>query len=477
MRVLFLAAEVAPFSKTGGLGDVAGALPAALAARGHQVTVVTPLYREVKERGVAVGLTFSLRFPFGEVRAGLREVLPGPGHRVLLLDAPDYFDRDGLYQGTQGEYPDNHRRFGFFSIAALSAAERLGLGFEPQVIHLNDWQTGLAALALTQGFSHTALGQAKSVFTIHNLAYQGNFSKAVMDDLGVPWSTFHPGGVEFYDRVSFLKAGLSYADAVTTVSPTYAKEIQTPEGGNGLDGLLRSRSGVLQGLLNGVDYREWNPQSDRHLPASFSRDDLGGKAVCKSVLRRRFELGGDAQAPLFGVVSRLTGQKGVDLLLEAMPALLERGGEAVVLGSGEAVFERALLQLKARYPGRTGVELRFDEPLAHLIEAGADFFLMPSRYEPCGLNQLYSLRYGTVPVVRATGGLEDTVVDLAEPLSTGVKFREYQGAALVEAIDRALALYRDLAALSAVRQRAMGCDFSWDVAASRYERLYRSLKE
>ncbi|MFZ5471588.1 MAG: glycogen synthase GlgA [Myxococcota bacterium] len=480
MKLLFLASEVAPFSKTGGLADVCAALPAALAARGHQVTVVTPLYGSVKEPSLRpVGEPFTLRFPFGPVTGSLQKTRVGKNHEVLFIDQRDYFGgREGLYGEGEREYGDNHRRFAFFAMAALNAAQQLELS--PQILHLNDWQTGLAAVALRTGFSGSPLLSAKSVFTIHNLAYQGTFHKSVMDELGLPWELFTANGVEFYDQVSFLKAGLAFGDALTTVSKKYAQEILTPEGGQGLDGYLRDRAKSLTGILNGVDYAEWNPAKDPATPQGFSAKDLSGKATCKKELLSRFGLPldkGEKGSALLGVVSRLAVQKGVELLLGALPWLLERDVKVVVLGSGEPSFEQALRELKARYPARLGVKIGFDSALAHLVEAGSDFFLMPSLFEPCGLNQMYSLRYGAVPVVRATGGLDDTVVDLSQPKPTGIKFVDYSVPAFVGALRRALELYADTKRLFEVRRRGMAVDFSWSRSAAEYEALYLRLLE
>lgn len=473
MRILFLASEVAPFSKTGGLGDVAKALPAALARAGHEVRVATPLYASVRGDLQRTDHVLRLRFPFGEERAGLAVAHPGPGHEVWFIDHPGYYGRPGLY----GTAWDEHRRFGFFSAAALQAAQRFA--FAPEIVHLNDWQTGLAAVALRGGFAGTTLGAARSVFTIHNLAYQGNFPKSVMGDLGLPWEWFHAGGLEFYDTVNFMKAGIAFADALTTVSPRYAQEIQTEGYGCMLEGILRARADRLTGILNGIDVEEWDPAQDTLLPARYDAQDLSGKAVCKAELRRRFGLPHPEQVsprPLFVSVSRLTHQKGVDLLLEAVPWLLSGAdAEVAVLGSGDSHYERGLRALAGRFPGRFGLHLGFDPVLSHQVEAGGDFFLMPSEYEPCGLNQMYSLRYGTPPIVRATGGLDDSVRDAALPDGDGFKFVHFRADALAWAMGRALEVWRFPEALDAMRRRGMARDFSWRTSAARYLRLYQSL--
>ncbi|WNG24290.1 glycogen synthase GlgA [Cystobacter fuscus] len=472
MKILYVASEVAPFSKTGGLGDVSGALPAALAALGHEVKVVSPRYSSVQDaRLTPTGQTVELRFPFGTERGPLLSLQLAPRLELLFLEHAHYFQRPGLYGDSLGEYGDNPRRFAYLCLGALQAAQRLG--FIPDIIHVNDWQTGLLPVALRRGFQDTELGRAKSVLTIHNLAYQGQFGKHVMDELGLPWDLFTAErGLEFYDGVNFLKGGLQFADALTTVSPTYAREIQQPEAGANLDGLLRHRQGVLSGILNGVDVDEWNPETDPHLPARYGVEDLSGKAACRRELLRRFGLE-DTGAPVFGIVTRLAWQKGVDLLLEVLPTALEEDIRFVAVGNGEWNYEEGLRALQRRFPGKVGAFIGFDPALSHLLEAGSDFFIMPSRYEPCGLNQMYSLRYGTVPIVRATGGLADTVDGSDE--GTGIVFNDFVPEALLWALGRARALYSDPERLRAFQRRGMVQDFSWGASARMYERLFASL--
>ncbi|MGA9522999.1 MAG: glycogen synthase GlgA [Myxococcaceae bacterium] len=469
MRILFLASEVVPFSKTGGLADVAGALPAALAKLGHEVVVATPLYGSIRSvRIEPLGKKFTLRFPFGDATAELHEARLSPNHRVLFIGNGPLFGRPGIYGERSGEYPDNHRRFAFFSMAALTAAQHIG--FAPDVVHLNDWQTGLGALALRRGYRGTSLEGTRSVFTIHNMAYQGVFPKQAMRDLGLPWELFTVGGLEFYDQVNFLKAGLVYSDALTTVSRRYAEEIQTPEAGWGLDGLLRARSARLFGILNGVDTQEWNLRSDPLLPGT-------DKATCKRVLAERFGLELPPEPPgppVFGIVSRLASQKGLELVFPLLERLLKEDVRLVMLGNGDPQLENRFRAAAERYPGKVGVYIGYDNPLSHLIEAGSDFFLMPSLYEPCGLNQMYSLLYGAVPIVRAVGGLDDTVIDASQPEGNGFKFGPFTVEALEEAIGRALALYRDPQRLADVRQRGMHSDFSWDRSARRYLEVYEA---
>jgi starch synthase len=472
MRILFIASEVAPFSKTGGLGDVAGALPAALAALGHDVKVVTPRYADIRDsRLTPTGHSLLLRFPFGEEGGPILSVRLSQRHEVLFLENARFFGRTGIYGDAFGEFGDNHRRFSYLSVGALQAAQRLG--FIPDIVHSNDWQTGLVGVALRRGFENTSLGRARNVFTIHNLAYQGQFGKDVMEELGLPWDLFtSEAGLEFHDTVNFLKGGLTFADSITTVSPTYAREIQTPELGANLDGLLRRVQGKLTGILNGIDADEWNPAADPLLPARYSLEDMSGKVECKRELLRRVGLP-EGDGPVFGIVTRLAWQKGIDLLLDVMPTALQADIRFVAVGSGEGHYEDGLRALKARFPQQVGIHLGFDKPLSHLVEAGADFFLMPSRYEPCGLNQMYSLRYGTVPIVRATGGLADTVEGGLD--GNGILFESFHPAALLAAMRRALALYADPPRLEAFRRRGMERDFSWAVSARRYESLFHSL--
>jgi len=480
MKILYLSSEVAPFSRTGGLAEVAQALPATLASLGETVTVVTPLYGSVRDERVRpLRKRFSLRFPFGEESGELYAARLSKNHQVLFIRHPGFFDRPGLYQPPEGaDYPDNHRRFAFFSIAALSAAQLTG--FVPEILHLNDWQTGLSAVALKGGYAKTELKNTKCVFTIHNLAYQGVFPMSAATELGLPTNTLTPDQLEFYGQLTFLKAGLVFSDRLSTVSPTYAREIQTPESGCGLDGLLRKLSPRLIGILNGIDDKEWNPKTDPLLQARYSQRDLTGKALSKQALLREFGLArdpSDLQLPLFGVVTRLAVQKGIDILLSAIPLMLRERLKLIILGTGDRSLERRLRRLAAGSPGNLAVRIDFDLGLSHRIEGGSDFFLMPSRYEPCGLSQLYSLRYGTIPIVRATGGLDDTVVDLSQPNGTGIKFREYSADALMAAVVRALRLYADPAKLQKARIQGMNQDFSWKASAKQYRTVYQWLVE
>ena len=465
MRILFLSSEVAPFSKTGGLGDVSGALPWALSARGHDVCVVTPLYRGVPKATLQlVGGPLTLEFPFGS--ADVRFFRAPAAGQLIFVDAPQLFDRDEYYG-----YPDDARRFTVFSMAALAFAQRER--FVPDVVQANDWPTGLALLALRTGLAHTPIGKAKRVFTIHNLAYQGLFPRRELETLGIPWELFSPSGVEFFDQLSFLKAGLVSAELITTVSPTYAKEIQTPAFGVGLDGLLRHRASSLHGILNGVEANEWNPATDVFLPKQFTVNELAGRGLCRKELIASCRIDPPMEGmPLFGVIGRMAEQKGADLLQVTLPKLLDQGASAIVLGAGDPGVQNAWLALAAKHPRRLAVRIGFDNSLAHRIEGGSDFFLMPSRFEPCGLSQLYSLLYGAIPVVHGVGGLLDTVFDLKTPNANGIVFTRPTPEALFEALVRAVELYRDPPALAVVQRRGMTADFGWSAAAQQYERLF-----
>ena len=479
MRVLHIASEVAPYSKTGGLADVLGALPRALAALGHEVTVVTPRYRSIDpERfGLARRLR-GLAAPLGSdtVEVGIYEgqAPSTPKVRVYLVDHAPSFDRDGLYGDERGDYADNPRRFALLGSAALALSAEFSSW--PDLVHAHDWQGGPAILFARRRWGN--LPAPKTVFTLHNLAFQGLFPPSVIDELGLPRDGYTPEGYEFWGQVSYLKAGLALADRLTTVSPTYAREIQTEEQGLGMDGLLRARSSVLHGILNGVDYDAWNPERDPHLAASYSASSLAGKRACKSALQRELGLPVRGDVPLCGSVSRLTEQKGFELVLAALPALLESSElQYVVLGSGDGKLEAALQALAARHPKRLAVRIGYDEALAHRIEAGCDLYVMPSRFEPCGLNQLYSLRYGTPPIVRATGGLDDSIVDF-DPGSrsgTGFKLHRFAPEALLEAWRRALTAYAAPELFTALVKRCMAQDFSWTRSAHAYARLYKEL--
>jgi starch synthase len=501
LRILFAASEVAGFAKTGGLADVASSLPRALAQRGTEAAVVMPLYRSCRNAGLPLELVKTpLRVAMGNklVEGRLwKSALPGSNVPVYLIENNGYFDRDdaalgcGLYQftrpdGQKVDYPDNSERFVFFNRAIL---EMLGLlDYWPDVLHGNDWQTGLVPVYIKENYAkmskpaHRArYERIRTVFTIHNLAYQGVFWHHDWPLLGLPWRLFHFEHLEFHGRINLMKAGIVHADGLTTVSPTYAREIQTLYYGCGLQGVLLNRASKLTGIVNGIDDQFWDPATDPLIPKNYDASALAGKAECKLALQRRHGLTADARTPLLGIVSRLASQKGLDLVLALAPKLLANKAQLVVLGTGDAVYHDAFRALAKANPKHIGVALAHDEGLAHQIEAGSDFFLMPSQYEPCGLNQLYSLRYGTVPIVRATGGLADTVVDatpanLAAGRATGFTFVPFTADALFEAISRGLTMYREQPeTLRALQAAGMKQDWSWNHSAGEYQNVYQNL--
>jgi starch synthase len=472
--VLIIGSEAQPFAKTGGLADVLGALPPALARLGWDATVALPRYR-----GVTAG-TLVEAFPVtvgGYTReAAFYEAPLADGARALLVDCPELYDRDTLYGDGGTDYPDNARRYAFLARAALEFAGRQPIA--PSVVHAHDWQAGLALVYLrTLYAAHPTLAERPTVFTIHNLAYQGLFAADWLPRLDLGWEQFTIDRLEYWGRVSFLKGGIADADVVTTVSHRYAEEIQTPGFGFGFDGILRARHGDLVGILNGIDAREWDPASDPFLPAPYSAGDLAGKKESKLALLRRYDLPADEAAmtrPLVGMVSRMIEQKGFDLLAALEHDLPRIDATFVVLGTGEARYQDMWRGLAGAHPDRIGAQIGFDESLAHLIEAGADIFLMPSRFEPCGLNQMYSMRYGTVPVVHAVGGLADTVRDYAPRRTkpTGFVFHDYSPEGLREALARALALFTDARKWRALQLAGMQQDFSWDRSAQEYVKIY-----
>ncbi len=479
MRVLFATSEIAPWVKTGGLGDVAGALPAALRALGIDAQVLVPAYpalvKAFPERVPVAGIGH----PAGMLPPStVYQALTSGGVPLLMVDCPPLFDRPGgPYQDPGGfDWTDNWLRFGLLSkVAALLASGVSPLAWKPDLLHCNDWQSALAPAYLRLRLPQPA----PSVVTIHNLLFQGLFPLATMAPLDLPADSFHMEGVEFHGNLSFLKAGLQYCERITTVSPTYAREIQTPEFGYGLDGLLRLRAGQLTGILNGID-EAWEPAHDSHIAAHYRAGDVEPKAHNKAALQRELGLDVDAAAPLLGVVSRLTYQKGLDLLVQIGDQLAARGAQLALLGSGEHGMQDAFLDLGERYRGRFAAVIGYNEGLAHRIEAGADIFLMPSRFEPCGLNQMYSLHYGTPPVVRATGGLADTVVDanestLAAGTANGFAFDAADAADFLDAIDRAIAARRDPAAWRRIQDTGMTTDFTWQHAAAQYLAVYREI--
>jgi starch synthase len=483
MRVLHATAELYPWVKSGGLGDVAAGLPPALSALGADARLLLPGFPGFLDAFPDITDVARLMTPFASerVRVALAR-LPGTERMAYLVDHPPLFDRPGnpYARPDGGDWPDNHRRFALFGWVAAALARGADGGWRPDILHCHDWHAGLAPAYLAA--IPLPDGPVPTVFTIHNLAYRGPFPPGIFPELALPPGFFSIDGVEFYGQVSFIKAGLFYADRLTTVSPTYAREIQTPAFGWGLDGLLRSRAGVLTGILNGVDYRVWDPRHDANLPQTYSIEDaVAGKQAAKSAVQRRFGLEPRADVPLFGAVSRLTPQKGLDLLLAIVPELVRGGGQLVLLGSGDTDLERGFAAMAQTHQRSVGVELSYDEALSHLILGGAEIQVMPSRFEPCGLTQLYALRYGTLPLVHRVGGLADTVVgadavSLADGTATGFSFDEESRQGLVSAIERAAALFREPAMWQRMIRRAMTRDFSWDAAARGYLALYRELR-
>ncbi len=480
MKILFVAPEVAPFAKTGGLADVAGSLPRALRQLGHDVRLILPLYQSVEEshyplrkgrKSVEVVID-------GELRKGLLRQSALDSVPVYFIDNRDYFHRPGLYGTAAGDYPDNAQRFGFFCRAVLEFLRRLD--FRPDVLHLNDWQTGLIPVLLRHELKNDPFFNAiGTVLTIHNLGYQGLFPPEILLSLRLDPSLFAIDGLEYYGKVSFLKGGLLFADALTTVSPTYCREIQTPELGLGFDGILRQRRDALHGILNGLDTKQWDPALSSALPANYDASDLKGKAADKKALQKELGLTVSPATPIVCMITRLDTQKGLDLVEEAWPGLLQRDLQFVLLGTGEQQHTAFFEQVKGRFPGRVSINLAFDDALAHRIYAGSDLFLMPSRYEPCGLGQLIALRFGTIPVARRTGGLADTVVDPADSPreANGFLFREATGADLLAALDRALALFPDKRAWRKLVRRGMTQDFSWGRSAQQYLEIYQQALE
>jgi starch synthase len=475
MRILFAASEALPYAKTGGLADVIEALPRALVKLGHEVAVFLPRYRNIKTTSVAVP---SLTVPMG-TRLRFPSIANGGVHRgvrYFFLDDPFYFDRDGIYGDRNREYPDNAERYTEFCRATIELAKHVWM---PDLIHCHDWQTAMIPVLLRSSYGDDpAVQDLPTVFTIHNMGYHGIFPREALDRVGLPAAIYHPGGVEFFGNINFLKGGLVYSDYLTTVSRKYAQEIQTSEFGFGLEGVVRTRSDRLTGILNGVDYSAWSPDRDTLIPAKYSSKSMAGKRICKQALIEELKLLSDnPNRPILGVVSRFADQKGFDLISQIARELMHEDLLLAVLGTGERRYEEMFRALATDFPGRIGAVIAYDNRMAHLIEAGCDIFLMPSRYEPCGLNQIYSLRYGTVPVVRATGGLDDTIesFDLQHGTGTGFKFTEYSSGALLHAIRQALQHYSDDGIWDRIQLNGMAKDFSWNTSAAEYAKLYEAV--
>ena len=479
MHIAFAASECVPFSKTGGLADVIGALPGALAALGHKVTVYLPRYKETalshpQEVVRSITIPFDDRFRFCSIVSGGTR----SGVQFYFVEYPPYFDRDGLYGTSAGDYPDNAERYALFCRAVLEASKILGV---PDVFHCHDWQSALIPVLLRSQYGDDpAFADTATVFTIHNVGYQGVFAPDTLPLLDLSWDLFTISKMEFFGQVNFLKGALAYADFVTTVSRKYSHEIQTAEFGFGLDGVLRDRSATVTGILNGVDYDEWSPEQDRFIAAPYSAQDLGGKVKCKQDLLASFGVSdADAKLPVIGIISRFASQKGFDLIAQIMERLAREEMIVTVLGSGDKHYEQMFLNLNKRFPKKIIVKVAYDNAIAHKIEAGSDMFLMPSRYEPCGLNQIYSLKYGTVPIVRATGGLDDTIDpwDARTGKGTGFKFTEYNGELLLTTIKDALRAFRDQTSWQTLMRNGMAKDFSWNVSAKEYVRVFERARQ
>lgn len=483
-KILFVTAECTPFAKTGGLADVCGTLPKALAALGHEVRLVLPFYKSVRTAGfgktlLKSGVALSASAPDTGIKRSFqlrKDLLPGASIPVYMIDQPDYFERERFYGDEAGDFGDNLDRFAFFAHAALAAAE--SEGFKPDVIHCHDWHTGLIPAYLRTLYAENAYWKGcGTLYTIHNLAYQGLFPEHLFGRSGLPGSLWNAEGIEFYGQVNFMKAALRFADHINTVSPRYAEEIQGIELGCGLDGVLRTRKAELSGIINGLDYTEWSPEIDPHLSQKYSKDSLDLKEKFKLDFIKSLNLDWEPKAPLIGVVSRLDNMKGLNLLEEIMDYLIHMDLNFILLGTGDPRYMESFKRIGETYPDKASIHLKFSNEMAHKIEAASDIFLMPSRFEPCGLNQLISLRYGTIPVVRATGGLADTVkeYDPKTGQGNGFTFHEFNSMGLFNGIKRALELYQNREKWRQLQVNAMSLDFSWAASARHYAELYKKI--
>lgn len=479
-KILIAASEVVPFAKTGGLADVVGALPKELKKLGHDVRVVLPYYQmakkckaKIEDTGETVIVEISDKLVQGKIYTS---TIDG-GVTVYLIGNDGYYDRQELYRTEEGDYPDNAERFIFFSKAVLEIAKQQK--FQPDIIHCNDWQTGLVPVLLKiKENDNPFFANTSTVFTVHNLAYQGLFWHLDMPLTNLPWDIFNPDGIEFYGKINLMKAGMIYADVISTVSKKYSKEIQTPEFGCGLEGVLSQRSDDLYGITNGVDYDVWNPEIDTFIKQKYSKKDLSGKAECRKDLLSQFKLKDRKGAAVIGIISRLTDQKGFDLIADKIDEIMKLNVILIILGTGEEKYHELFTSLAKTYPDKIGIKLGFDNALAHKIEAGSDFFLMPSKYEPCGLNQMYSLKYGTIPIVRATGGLDDTIKNYSAKTGkgNGFKFKAYTSAAMMKKIKDALAVFGSKNWDKLVKA-GMDENYSWTSVAKEYVKLYAAAIE
>jgi len=482
LRVLFVTPEAIPFAKTGGLADVAGALPKFLRELGCELRVVMPYYRMVKQSGLPLQyMGEEIEVPLGDemFKADIYQGHLNQDIPIYFIGREEFFDREYLYSTPKGDYFDNAERFIFFSKAVLILCQHLG--FPPDIIHHHEWQTGLIPAYLQSIHRHDPFFSPTAVvFTLHNIAYQGVFKKEKFWLTGLPTEMYNPEGIEFWERINLMKAGIVYADVINTVSQKYSGEIQTPEYGYGLEGILRKRREDLYGILNGVDYQDWDPSRDPHLAAHYDVKDVSGKKKCKMDLLKEFNLPSSLEkVPLLGMISRLADQKGFDLLAEILDELFALNLGFVLLGTGEQKYHDLFNQVARQYPQKAGIRIAYDDRLAHKIEAGADFFLMPSKYEPCGLNQIYSLKYGTIPIVRATGGLDDTIVNY-DPLTkkgNGFKFIQYNAQEFLTQIKVAIDFHSQAEHWKQLLQNAMTSDFSWQRSAKAYLQLYRKALE
>lgn len=481
LKILLASSEVHPYSKTGGLADMVGALAKGLAALGHTVGIVTPLYEGIRERFPRIKpFDYEMKLPLGSETVAARVwTLPHGQATIYFVDQPEFFERRFLYQENGIDYPDNAERFIFLSKAVVHMARYLP--WQPEMVHVHDWQVGLVPLFLEHQRRREHWSNAPhSCLTIHNVAYQGVFPNFKYWLTNLPWDYFHPAGVEYYANLNCLKAAINFSHRITTVSPSYAIEMMTPAVGYGMDGILLARRERVSGILNGADYSDWKTLGNPHLHHSYDLRRMKGKMAEKLDLQKEMGLPQDATIPLFGNVGRLADQKGIDIMLGALEELLAERMQFISLGSGAPAFEKALVDLAARYPRQVAVKIGYDTGLSHRIEAGCDFYLMPSLYEPCGLNQLYSLRYGTIPIVRSTGGLDDSVVDITEAMekADGIKFAEYSARALAHAMRKALALYQEPLLFKHFQRNGMKADFSWEKTAGAYAQVYhQALKD
>lgn len=470
---------MAPFAQTGGLGDVLGSLPKEIAKLGHRVSVFLPKYRKITSERFALELVLdSVHIPMGaDVETARVYSCRFEDVTVFFVDHAEYFDREELYGTPMGDYPDNDRRFTFFQRAVLEALKRLKI--KPDIIHGHDWQTGLISVYLKTLYQGDPFfKKTKSVFTVHNLAYQGNFPPDSMSMTGFSWNEFRFDRLEFYGKISFLKGGLVYSDILTTVSERYAKEIQTKEMGSGLDGVLAQRKGDLVGIVNGIDPKDWDPETDSEIGANYSARDLRNKSLCKAALQKEHRLVQDAAIPVFGFVGRFVDQKGLDILIPVLESVTQENWHVVLLGTGEEKYHKHLRELGARYPAHLGLNITFNPRLAKQIYAGSDIFLLPSHYEPCGLGQMISFRFGTVPLARETGGLADTVSEFNPKTGkgNGFSFSRYSPDELLKTMRRAAGLYQNKEAWTKLMKNGMACDFSWEASAREYVALYERVE-